>query len=262
MDTLTAERNADACVLKAHDLALGFGGQRVLEHVDLRLAPREFIAIVGASGVGKSTLLRALCGLLPAVAGERWLDESPRDGARPWSMVFQAPRLFPWRRIRANVALGLEGLGLSRDERQRRALAPLELVGLGDMAERFPSTLSGGQQQRVGIARALAVKPRVLFMDEPFSALDAITRRRLQNELIDLRQRTEAAIVFVTHDIEEAVLLADRVMVLGGHQGGAPARVIDTLEITLPADNRREHADFGAQVHHLETLIGAAPEAS
>ena len=171
-------------------------------------------------------------------------------------MVFQAPRLFPWRRVRGNVELGLEGLSLSKAERRRRALEPLALVGLDEFAERWPHTLSGGQQQRVGIARALAVQPRVLFMDEPFSALDAITRRRLQQELIELRRRTEAAIVFITHDIEEAVLLADRVMVLGNGEMGQPARVVETLEVDMPLDDRRDHPEFAPLVQRVETIIG------
>jgi len=258
MDSLTLPK----AVLEARDLSLGFAGRPVLEGVDLALASQEFVAIVGASGVGKSTLLRALCGLLPPLAGTTRIRHETVAGTRPWSMVFQAPRLFPWRRIAANVELGLEGLGLSRAERRRRALAPLALVGLNDMAMRWPSTLSGGQQQRVGIARALAVEPRVLFMDEPFSALDAITRRRLQGELIELRQRTDAAIVFVTHDIDEAVLLADRIMVLGGHDAGAPARVIATLEVNLPMQDRRDTPAFAERVQRVEALIGAGTEPS
>lgn len=244
-------------VLKARHLSLGFENACVLQGVDLSLRSREFLAVVGASGVGKSTLLRALSGLLEAQSGEVDIPAGEGHGSRAWSMVFQAPRLFPWRRVIANVELGLEGLGMSRAERRQRALAPLELVGLEGYAGRFPHTLSGGQQQRVGIARALAVNPRVLFMDEPFSALDAITRRRLQQELVTLRQRTEAAIVFVTHDIEEAVLLADKVMVLGGHQSGQPARVVKTLDVELPLDQRRDHPDYAPLVQEVERLISA-----
>ncbi|WP_136247125.1 ABC transporter ATP-binding protein [Halomonas borealis] len=243
-------------VLTARGIRLGFGDTTVLDGVDLTVQPREFIAIVGASGVGKSTLLRALSGLLPPRAGDVSIPHGQGPDSRAGSMVFQAPRLFPWRRVRANVELGLEGLALSRGERRRRALEPLTLVGLEDYAERWPHTLSGGQQQRVGIARALAVRPRVLFMDEPFSALDAITRRRLQQELIDLRQRTEAAIVFVTHDIEEAVLLADQVVVLGGQTTDRPAGVVAHHRVTLPALGRRDHPDFADRVQAIEAAIG------
>jgi NitT/TauT family transport system ATP-binding protein len=242
--------------LNARDISLGFGDTTVLAGVELALYSREFVAVVGASGVGKSTLLRALTGLLAPQSGEVDIPDGKDDGTRAWSMVFQAPRLFPWRRVRANVELGLEGLGLSRAERRERAMQPLMLVGLDAYAERWPHTLSGGQQQRVGIARALAVRPRVLFMDEPFSSLDAITRRRLQQELIALRRRTEAAIVFVTHDIEEAVLLADRVMVLGNQEADQPARVVETLGINLPLDERRDLPDFAPLVRRVEAIIG------
>jgi len=243
-------------VLSARNVSLGFDDTTILAGVDLTLHPQEFVAVVGASGVGKSTLLRALAGLLAPQSGRVDIPAAITPDTRAWSMVFQAPRLFPWRRVRGNVELGLEGLSLSKAERRRRALEPLALVGLDEFAERWPHTLSGGQQQRVGIARALAVQPRVLFMDEPFSALDAITRRRLQQELVELRRRTEAAIVFITHDIEEAVLLADRVMVLGNGEMDQPARVVETLEVDMPLDDRRDHPEFAPLVQRVETIIG------
>ena len=257
-----ASRPGAQAVLSARDIQLGFDGTTILQGVDLEVRPREFVAVVGASGVGKSTLLRALAGLIEPSHGRVEIPAGNSADTRAWSMVFQAPRLFPWRRVRANVELGLEGLALSRAQRRERALEPLALVGLEGYAERWPHTLSGGQQQRVGIARALAVRPRVLFMDEPFSALDAITRRRLQTELGDLRARSEAAIVFVTHDIEEAVLLADRVLVLGGRDEDAPAGVVDLVDIALPKEARRDHPDFAACVQGIEGLIGpqADPE--
>lgn len=255
---MTAFQTALSPALRARGIRLGFGDTPVLAGVELDLHPREFVAVVGASGVGKSTLLRALAGLLAPQAGVVEIPAGTARDSRAWSMVFQAPRLFPWRRVRGNVELGLEGLSLSRAERRQRALEPLALVGLDDLADRWPHTLSGGQQQRVGIARALAVRPRVLFMDEPFSALDAITRRRLQQELIDLRRRTDAAIVFVTHDIEEAVLLADRVMVLGGQAPAQPAGVVATLDVPLPLDGRRDHPGFADCLQAVERHIGAA----
>lgn len=250
--------DASAPVLTARGVRLGFADNVVLDDIDLEVAPREFVAMVGASGVGKSTLLRAFAGLLAPQRGDVHLSTAEAPASRAWSMVFQAPRLFPWRRVRANVELGLEGLGLSRDERRARAMEPLSLVGLEELAERWPRTLSGGQQQRVGIARALAVRPRVLFMDEPFSALDALTRQRLQSELTELRQRSDAAIVFVTHDIEEAVLLADRVVVLAKPDKGAPATVRDIVTIDLPLARRREQSGFREHVQRLEQHIGVA----
>ncbi|MCD6009197.1 ABC transporter ATP-binding protein [Halomonas sp. IOP_31] len=243
-------------VLQARGVRLGFAGEMVLDDVSLDIAPREFVAVVGASGVGKSTLLRALAGLLTPQRGTVNLSAADEPATRPWSMVFQAPRLFPWRQVRANVELGLEGLGLSRNERRSRAMEQLALVGLEAFAERWPRTLSGGQQQRVGIARALAVKPRVLFMDEPFSALDALTRQRLQVELGELRRRSEAAILFVTHDIEEAVLLADRVVVLSKPSEDEPARVSEIVAVDLPLSERREHPAFREHIHRLERYIG------
>jgi len=223
-------------MLEAEGLAIGFGDTEILAGVDLAL--------------------RALAGLLPVRRGRVTLADSGAAGRRAWSMVFQSPRLFPWRRVRANVELGLEGLALTRAQRRERAMEPLRLVGLADYAGRWPHTLSGGQQQRVGIARALAVRPQVLFMDEPFSALDAITRRRMQQELIDLRRRTEAAIVFVTHDIEEALLLADRVLVLGRGDGGEPAAVVERLEVPMPTDHRRDDPRLAELVHAVEARIG------
>lgn len=260
--TIDSIRPTEQPVLTAQDIAVGFSGRRVLEHVNLALPPQGLIAIVGASGVGKSTLLRGLAGLLPVLSGEVTRPAASRGDSRGWSMVFQAPRLLPWRRVRANVELGLEGLTLKRAERRLRAERYLELVGLDDYAERWPHSLSGGQQQRVGLARALAVEPDVLFMDEPFSALDAITRRRLQESLIQLRRQTQAAIVFVTHDIEEAVLLSDRIIVLGHEQTSPIARVVDQVEVSLPVTDRRREPTFRALTQRVEQLIRAAPHAA
>jgi NitT/TauT family transport system ATP-binding protein len=156
-------------------------------------------------------------------------------------MVFQEPRLLPWRSVVGNVALGLEGLGLGRAEQENRARAALALVGLADYAPRWPHALSGGQRQRVGIARALAVEPDLLLMDEPFGALDAITRESLQDELLRIWQKTGKSILFVTHDIEEATYLGDRVLLLGG----APATIRAAYPIASPRPRTR--ADAQAQ---------------
>jgi NitT/TauT family transport system ATP-binding protein len=150
-------------------------------------------------------------------------------------MVFQEPRLMPWRRVSENVALGLEGLRLSPPERAERIRAALALVGLGGFGERWPHELSGGQRQRVGIARALAVGPDLLLMDEPFGALDAITRQTLQDELLRIWGETGTSILFVTHDIDEAVYLSDRVLLLGG----APTRVCETYTVAAPRPRTR-----------------------
>jgi NitT/TauT family transport system ATP-binding protein len=199
-------------------LAYGTGAARavVLERLDLALEAGQFVAVVGASGVGKSSLLRVLAGLAWPSAGTVALAGAPSDVRRPIGLVFQEPRLFPWRRVLANVELGLEGLALSRAERRARAAAALDLVGLADYAARWPYQLSGGQRQRVGLARALAVDPDLLLLDEPFGALDAITRAGLQDELLRVWERTRSTVLFVTHDIAEAVYLADRVVLLAG----------------------------------------------
>ncbi|TWB64295.1 ABC transporter ATP-binding protein [Nitrospirillum amazonense] len=213
-----------APMIEIRDLSLAFpnpaspdGRTLVLRDFNLSVAAGEFIAIVGASGVGKSTLLRVVAGLVPPNSGTvAHARNGASKGRRPYGLVFQDARLLPWRTVRANVAFGLEGLGLPRAERRRRAEEALALVGLADKAGRWPHQLSGGQRQRVAIARALAVDPDLLMMDEPFGALDAITRQTLQDELLDLWRRTSKTILFVTHDIDEAVYLADRVILLAG----------------------------------------------
>lgn len=226
------------------DLTLSFDSDRgrtiVLKDFHLDIADGEFIAIVGASGVGKSTLLRVVAGLVRPTSGTVKRDNPERPGRRPYAMVFQDARLLPWRRVVKNVEFGLEGLGLTAEEKRRRAMEALALVGLADKADRWPHQLSGGQRQRVAIARALAVDPDLLMMDEPFGALDAITRQSLQDELIDLWQRTGKTILFVTHDIEEAVYLADRVVLLAGSPAGV--RSADRIMSARPRQRDDETA--------------------
>ena len=189
-------------VIEVRGLALAFGegpsATTVFSDIDLTVAAGEFLVIVGASGVGKSTLLRVLAGLIPATSG-RVLLHTPADPARlPVALAFQDARLLPWRRVMANVEFGIERLAVGGKERRERAAAALDLVGLSALAQRWPHQLSGGQRQRVALARALAVQPYILLMDEPFGALDAITRESLQDELLRVWRATGKTIIFVT----------------------------------------------------------------
>jgi NitT/TauT family transport system ATP-binding protein len=239
--------------IRALDLAFHRDGQSttVLKGLDLAIARGSLVAIVGASGVGKSTLLRVLMGLVKASAGTVTLDT--RSGQRqPLALVFQDARLLPWRRVADNVAFGLEGRGLARAERRERVLKALAIVGLADLAQRWPHQLSGGQRQRVAIARALAVEPEVLLMDEPFSALDAITREGLQDELIRIRAVTGKTVLFVTHDIEEALYLADRVIVLAG----SPGRAVADIAIDTPRPRERAKGVDPRMLEHVRRWIG------
>ena len=226
-------------VVDIRGLALTFerGGQRteVLRGLDLTIAPGEFLAIVGESGVGKSTLLRVIIDLAAPSAGTVSVRGSSGRRLPPAALVFQDSRLLPWRSVLDNVAFGLEWSGVPGAERRRRAEAMLTLVGLADLAGRWPHQLSGGQRQRVSLARALTVEPEVLLMDEPFSALDSFTRENLQDELLRIRAATGRTVLFVTHDIDEAVYLADRVVVLNGRPAGIGAEV----RIDLPQPRKR-----------------------
>jgi NitT/TauT family transport system ATP-binding protein len=200
-----------------------------LQEVGLTVEPEEFVAILGPSGCGKSTLLGIIAGLLPATAGSVFFEGEPRPGRLLTATVFQEFALFPWRTVQANVELGLEELGFPPAERRRRARRYLEMTGLAGFETRFPHQLSGGMRQRVGIARALAVDPAVLLMDEPFSALDAQTRTLMMEELLGIWERTRKSILYVTHNIQEAVYMADRVVVLSRR----PGRVLAVVPIEL-----------------------------
>jgi NitT/TauT family transport system ATP-binding protein len=207
----------------------------VLENMNLDIPKGEFLAIVGPSGVGKSTLLRVLAGLARPGAG-RISMPGAAPGRQSVALVFQDARLLPWRRVIANVSFGLERLGLVRRERLARSQAMLDLVGLGALAQRWPHQLSGGQRQRVALARALAVEPDILLMDEPFSALDAVSREGLQDELVRIWQATGKTILFVTHDIAEAAHVASRIVMLGG----SPGRITSDRAVGEPHPRLRQ----------------------
>ncbi|GAA2357128.1 ABC transporter ATP-binding protein [Catellatospora methionotrophica] len=198
-------------------------GGPVLSDVTLSVRRSEFVAVLGPSGCGKSTLLNVLAGLVSPTEGTVTVG----DGTVRIGYVFQAPRLLPWRTARRNVEFGLEQTGASRSAVRERAAAALELVHLAEHADKYPNQLSGGMQQRVALARGLAIEPDLLLMDEPFAALDALTRSYLQEELLSLVRRTDSTTILVTHDIDEALLLADRVVVMTQR----PARIASIVDV-------------------------------
>ncbi|MFM2090714.1 MAG: hypothetical protein RLZZ127_1203 [Planctomycetota bacterium] len=241
-----ARLKARPVVLEARDVARVYDGARgaspALEHIDLKVHRREFMTVVGPSGSGKSTLARVLAGLDAHAHGEVLVDGQPvRGPGRDRGMVFQAYSLFPWRTVLGNVMFGPLMNGAGGDEARAKALQYLELVGLEHLADRWPHQLSGGQRQRVAIARALANEPRILFMDEPFGALDPHSRATLQANLLDLWFNIPITIVFITHDLDEAILLADRILVLGApdadHRAGW---VREIVKVPLPVPRRPE----------------------
>lgn len=230
------------------------GQDRLLKGIHLEIKAGEFVCLLGPSGSGKSTLLSLMAGFTFPRCGQVLIDGQPVTGPHPRRItLFQSYGLFPWRQVWANVAYGLELAGMPKAERYRRACALLEQVGLGQWAEAYPRQLSGGMQQRVALARALVVEPEVLFMDEPFGALDAYTRQDMQNLLMELWQKHRPTVVFVTHDLEEACLLADRIVMLQAGGGGIKACV----EIGLPRPRRRSDSEFLAQVSKLYHLFKA-----
>jgi NitT/TauT family transport system ATP-binding protein len=212
-----------------------------IEEVDLTISQEEFVCVLGPSGCGKTTLLRMVAGLDFATSGDILLDGEPIRGPNPKvGIVFQEYSLFPWRNVIDNVAFGLEMLGVGREERYQRADKYLELVGLSQFSHSYPSELSGGMRQRVAVARALALDPVVLLMDEPFGALDAQTRNLLQKELLEIWEKTKKTIMFVTHSVDEAVFLADRLIVLTPR----PGRVCEVIPIDLDRPRDRTNVEF------------------
>ncbi|GAA5785696.1 ABC transporter ATP-binding protein [Chitiniphilus shinanonensis] len=226
-----------------------------VEEVTLDIAPGEFVCLLGPSGCGKSTLLGALAGHLAPSAGTLRVDGADVAGPSPErGLVFQHHTLFPWRRVIDNVAFGLKMRGEPRAARHAAARELLALVGLDGFAQRYPSQLSGGMQQRVEIARVLLGQPRVLLMDEPFGALDALTRLKMQQLLLDVWSRFGTTVVFVTHDIDEALFLADRILVMSPR----PGRIVEDLR--LPFARPRDAAlsttaDFAALKRHCLALL-------
>ena len=205
-----------------------------LDDVSLAVRDREFVALLGPSGCGKSTLLYLVGGFLPVERGRIAVEDRPVAGPGPdRGIVFQHFALFPWKTVRQNVLYGLEKQGLERGERARRARDFIELVGLAGFEDSYPAQLSGGMKQRAAIARTLAIEPRVLLMDEPFGALDAQTRSLMQGELLRIWQRSRKTVIFVTHDVQEAVFLAERIAVMSAR----PGRIKEIVDARFDKDD-------------------------
>jgi NitT/TauT family transport system ATP-binding protein len=246
-------------VLAAEGLSRVFdtpaGRVEALVDVDLSVHRREFLCVIGPSGCGKSTLIRLVAGLEEPSAGRILVDGNEVSGPGPdRGMVFQSYTLFPWLTVRGNVTFGLRQTGHKRAAADEEARRWIELVGLEAFADAYPSQLSGGMKQRVAIARALANRPRILLMDEPFGALDAQTRAQMQGYLLEIWQNVEVTILFITHDLDEAVLLADRIVVLGAH----PGRVLEVIEVPVPQPRTEDlvlDPYFLATRHRIEELI-------
>ncbi|WP_240348692.1 ABC transporter ATP-binding protein [Pseudomonas viridiflava] len=233
-----APEKAEQAPVQLRNVVRQFGQQRVIDGLDLDIAPGEFVALLGASGSGKTTLLRTLAGLDSIDSGELRVPVAR-------AAVFQEPRLMPWKSAWKNVVLGLH-----IDNAKARAEAALGEVGLSHRVNAFPATLSGGEAQRVALARGLVREPKLLLLDEPFAALDALTRIRMHQLIIDLWRKHTPAVLLVTHDVDEAILLADRVIVL------ANGRIADEIRIELPRQRDSGQAGFQAIRGRLLGLLG------
>jgi len=243
------------------------GQVQALDSIDLTVVPGEFVSLIGPSGCGKSTLMRLVADLDEPTEGTLSVFGKSAKRARldqEYGIAFQSAGLLPWRTVAANVALPLELHGVASADRASRVAELLEMVGLSDFADRYPDQLSGGMQQRVAIARSLAEQPRLLLMDEPFGALDEMTREKMQTELVRISAETGAAVVFVTHSIPEAVFLSDRVVVMSPR----PGRIREIVPMRLGADAKRaarteelreERAFFDMVTAVREALHGGSP---
>jgi NitT/TauT family transport system ATP-binding protein len=257
------ERTADASAIEIRDLSLIFATADApviaLSNIDLSIKRGEFVSFIGPSGCGKTTLMRVIADLERQTEGAITVNGvSAQEArlARAYGYVFQAPALFAWRNVLRNVTLPLEIMGLARDECLRRAAKYLEMVGLNGFERKFPWQLSGGMQQRVSIARALSFEPQLLLMDEPFGALDEITRDHLNEHLIRLWEQTRKTVVFVTHSISEAVFLSTKIVVMSPR----PGRIMEVIESNLPAKRTldiRETPEFLDVAHRVREALRA-----
>jgi len=230
------------------------GDVRALEEVSFSVDPGEFLCVVGPSGCGKSTLLKVLAGLIEPTAGQLTFGDNGTASQPHTALVFQEHGLFPWLTVLDNVAFGLEAEGIGKQERRRNALEFLDQVGLAEFARNFPHELSVGMRQRAAIARAVLVNPQLLLMDEPFSALDAQSKLVLQEELLRLWTDLQQTVIYVTHDIEEAVLLGDRILVMSGR----PGRIREEVRVPLERPRNlqdREQAELREISWHIWKVI-------
>jgi NitT/TauT family transport system ATP-binding protein len=258
-----AAQQAAKPVIEVEDLSLTFqtadGPVYALSEVNLTVEAGDFVSFIGPSGCGKTTLLRVIADLERQTAGRISVNGvTPEQArlARAYGYVFQAPALYPWRTVERNVQLPLEIMGLSASERREKAARYLDLVNLGGFEKKFPWQLSGGMQQRVSIARALSFEPDLLLMDEPFGALDEITRDHLNEQLLRLWERTGKTVVFVTHSIPEAVFLSSKIVVMSPR----PGRIIDVIDCKLPSDRTldiRDSAEFAEIAHRVRVGLHA-----
>lgn len=248
--------------IELRDVSLRYGSgsevREILSGINLTVRAGEFLSIIGPSGCGKTTLLRLMAGLVHPTQGAITVGgSSVEKPSRQRAIVFQdyGKALLPWRRVWANVALPLEDQGNNASSRRKKALELLRVMRLETVADHFPEQLSGGMQQRVQIARTLAQEPNIWLMDEPFGALDAITRQQLQDEVARIAAERGITVIFITHDLEEAIYLGDRVIVLGAH----PGRIVEEIEVGLPKPRNqlstREDTRFLEHRHHLFGLL-------
>ncbi|HEX3470404.1 MAG TPA: ABC transporter ATP-binding protein [Silvibacterium sp.] len=233
----------------------------VLEGIDLVIDRGEFVTILGPSGCGKSTMLKLVAGLEPITSGQLQVNGlEPKNARRLISFVFQEATLLPWRSVERNVALALELEARSREDAHQTTGKLLDLVGLTDVAQSYPRALSGGQKMRTSIARALATRPRLLLMDEPFAALDEINRDRMNEEILRLREAGNWTVLFVTHSVAEAVFLSSRIVILSPH----PGRIAHTISVELPYPRTatiRETPEFDTLVNQASRLLREAHRA-
>jgi|HubBroStandDraft_6_1064221.scaffolds.fasta_scaffold19657_4 NitT/TauT family transport system ATP-binding protein len=261
MDTVATARPSLVTVAGVHQSyrKAGGGELNVLDDVNLSLKENEIVALLGRSGCGKSTLLRIIAGLMPATGGTVTIGGEEVDGpAGQVALVFQTFALFPWLTVLENVEIGLEAQGVAPEERHKDALAAIDLIGLDGYESAYPKELSGGMRQRVGLARALVVHPKVLLMDEPFSALDVLTAETLRTDLLDLwsdRRMPISSILMVTHNIEEAVLMCDRILLFSSN----PGRILAELPIELPRPRNRVEPAFRQLVDDIYARMTAKP---